>query len=145
MYRAIDREGNLVDSMLSATRDMAAAQRFFRGTLSVVGEAPQQVTRTGTIRIRVRFAKCSATTSNIAAALISTDASSRIIAESNSGTTQCWALVLSTRRSASVERSRKCGSTFVHGAKESNSFHSHASRRQFVTRAQALQSMFLAA
>ena len=27
LYRAIDREGNLVDSMLSATRDMAAAQR----------------------------------------------------------------------------------------------------------------------
>ena len=36
LYRAIDREGNLVDSMLSATRDMAAAQRFFRSTLSVV-------------------------------------------------------------------------------------------------------------
>jgi putative transposase len=35
LYRAIDRAGNLVDSMLSATRDMAAAQRFFRGTLSV--------------------------------------------------------------------------------------------------------------
>ena len=26
LYRAIDREGNLVDSMLSATRDMDAAQ-----------------------------------------------------------------------------------------------------------------------
>src|SRR4029453_4228589 len=26
LYRAIDRDGNLVDSMLSATRDMAAAQ-----------------------------------------------------------------------------------------------------------------------
>jgi putative transposase len=47
LYRAIDREGNLVDSMLSATRDMAAAQRFFRGALSVVGEPPQQVTTDG--------------------------------------------------------------------------------------------------
>ena len=47
LYRAIDREGNLVDSMLSATRDMAAAQRFFRSTLSVVGEAPHQVTGDG--------------------------------------------------------------------------------------------------
>ena len=47
LYRAIDREGNLVDSMLSATRDMAAAQRFFRGTLSVVKRAPQQVTSDG--------------------------------------------------------------------------------------------------
>jgi transposase-like protein len=47
LYRAIDRDGNLVDSMLSTTRDMAAAQRFFRGTLSVVDEAPQQVTTDG--------------------------------------------------------------------------------------------------
>ena len=34
LYRAIDRDGNLVDSMLSPTRDMAAAQRFFRSTLA---------------------------------------------------------------------------------------------------------------
>jgi putative transposase len=47
LYRAIDREGNLVDSMLSATRDMAAAQRFFRSTLSVVDRAPGQVTSDG--------------------------------------------------------------------------------------------------
>src|SRR6202035_416513 len=30
LYRAIDRDGNLIDTMLSATRDMRAAQRFFR-------------------------------------------------------------------------------------------------------------------
>jgi putative transposase len=47
LYRAIDRDGNLVDSMLSATRDMAAAQRFFRGTLSVIDRAPRQVTSDG--------------------------------------------------------------------------------------------------
>src|SRR3954453_11088872 len=47
LYRAIDRDGNLVDSMLSATRDMAAAQRFFQKTLSVAQEAPQQVTTDG--------------------------------------------------------------------------------------------------
>jgi putative transposase len=47
LYRAIDRDGNLVDSMLSATRDMAAAQRFFRSALSVVNEAPRQVTTDG--------------------------------------------------------------------------------------------------
>jgi putative transposase len=47
LYRAIDRDGNLVDSMLSATRDMAAAQRFFRSALSVVNEAPKQVTTDG--------------------------------------------------------------------------------------------------
>src|SRR4051794_38049398 len=47
LYRAMDRAGNLVDSMLSSTRDMAAAQRFFRGTLAVAGRAPRQVTTDG--------------------------------------------------------------------------------------------------
>ena len=46
LYRAIDRNGNLVDSMLSLTRDMRAAQRFFRQTL-FVAEVPQQVTTDG--------------------------------------------------------------------------------------------------
>ena len=47
LYRAIDREGNLVDSMLSATRDMTAAQRFFRSSLSVINQLPKQVTTDG--------------------------------------------------------------------------------------------------
>jgi hypothetical protein len=80
----------------------------------------------GTMRIRGLFGKHWAPQSSIAAAHSSTGASSRIIAGSNSGTTQCWALVPSTRRSTSVERSRRCGSTFVRGAREGNSFHSHA-------------------
>jgi len=29
LYRAIDADGNLVDSLLSETRDMEAAKRFF--------------------------------------------------------------------------------------------------------------------
>ena len=47
LYRAIDHGGNLVDSMLSTTRDMSAAQRFFQSALSMAGEAPQQVTIDG--------------------------------------------------------------------------------------------------
>jgi putative transposase len=47
LYRAIDRDGELIDSMLSATRDMAAAQRFFRGAKAVVGRTPEQVTTDG--------------------------------------------------------------------------------------------------
>ena len=47
LYRAIDRDGNLVDSMLSATRDMDAAQRFFRSAQSMVNSAPTQVTTDG--------------------------------------------------------------------------------------------------
>jgi putative transposase len=47
LYRAIDGAGNLVDSMLSATRDMAAAQRFFRGALSMMEKDPLQITTDG--------------------------------------------------------------------------------------------------
>jgi transposase-like protein len=35
LYRAIDRDGRLVDTMLSEHRDMAAAQAFFRSAKSV--------------------------------------------------------------------------------------------------------------
>jgi putative transposase len=47
LYRAIDRDGNLVDSMLSATRDMGAAQRFFHSAQSMAKSAPKQVTTDG--------------------------------------------------------------------------------------------------
>jgi putative transposase len=30
LYRAVDRDGNLIDAMLSEHRDMKAAQAFFR-------------------------------------------------------------------------------------------------------------------
>ena len=44
LYRAIDRDGNLIDTMLSATRDMKAARRFFRSARSVAGFVPDRVT-----------------------------------------------------------------------------------------------------
>ncbi len=47
LYRAIDRDGNLVDSLLSETRDRKAAQRFFRGARAVVGHPPNRVTTDG--------------------------------------------------------------------------------------------------
>ena len=47
LYRAINRDGNLVDSLLSETRDRKAAQRFFRGARAVVGQAPDRVTTDG--------------------------------------------------------------------------------------------------
>ena len=37
LYRAGDREGNLVEALLSERRDMDAAQRFFRQALAVAG------------------------------------------------------------------------------------------------------------
>jgi putative transposase len=47
MYRAIDRDGNLIDTMPSATRDMRAVQRFFRSARSVAGFVPDRVTTDG--------------------------------------------------------------------------------------------------
>ena len=47
LYRAIDRDGDLVDTMLSEHRDMAAAQAFFRSAKAVTGVTPDQVTTDG--------------------------------------------------------------------------------------------------
>src|SRR5436309_7739937 len=47
LYRAIDRDGNLVDSMLSEHRDMDAAKRFFTQAREVVGHKPNKVTTDG--------------------------------------------------------------------------------------------------
>jgi transposase-like protein len=47
LYRAIDRDGNLVDTMLSEHRDMAAARAFFRSARAVTGIAPERVTTDG--------------------------------------------------------------------------------------------------
>ncbi len=47
LYRAIDADGALVDSMLNKTRDMAAAKRLFQRARTVVGHAPEKVTTDG--------------------------------------------------------------------------------------------------
>src|SRR5258708_6051298 len=47
LYRAIDQDGKLVDSMLSEKRNMEAAQRFFKQAVAVIGSTPQQVTTDG--------------------------------------------------------------------------------------------------
>jgi transposase-like protein len=47
LYRAIDRDGNLIDSMLSEHRDMDTAKRFFKGALEIAERAPERVTTDG--------------------------------------------------------------------------------------------------
>lgn len=47
LYRASNRDGNLVDALLSEKRDMAVAQRFFAAALEVASLAPEQVTTEG--------------------------------------------------------------------------------------------------
>ena len=47
LYRAMDSDGNLIDSMLSKTRDMDAAKRFFKSAKEVTGYKPDRVTTDG--------------------------------------------------------------------------------------------------
>jgi len=47
LYRAIDRDGALVDVMLSDHRDLAAAKVFFRSAKAVTGVTPVRVTTDG--------------------------------------------------------------------------------------------------
>jgi putative transposase len=47
LYRAIDRNGDLVDTMLSEHRDMAAAKAFFRSAKAATGMIPDRVTTDG--------------------------------------------------------------------------------------------------
>ena len=47
LYRAVDRDGNLIDSMLSKRRDMEAAKRFFKQAKEVTGCVPERVTTDG--------------------------------------------------------------------------------------------------
>jgi putative transposase len=47
LNRVIDRNGDLVDTMLSKHRDMAAAKAFFRSAKSATGVVPDRVTTDG--------------------------------------------------------------------------------------------------
>lgn len=44
LYRAIDRDGNLVDVLLRERRDRAAAEAFFRSARTVTGSVPERIT-----------------------------------------------------------------------------------------------------
>jgi putative transposase len=47
LYRAIDRDGQLIDARLSDTRDLAAAEAFFRSAWTVIGVTPDRITTDG--------------------------------------------------------------------------------------------------
>jgi transposase-like protein len=47
LYRAVDRNGDLVDLMLSEQRDMTAAKAFFHSAKSATGLVPDKVTTDG--------------------------------------------------------------------------------------------------
>jgi len=47
LYRAIDRDGNLIDAMLSEHHDSQAAKAFFRSARATMGPRPDRVTTDG--------------------------------------------------------------------------------------------------
>ena len=47
LYRAVDKEGNTVDFLLRAKRDVAAAKAFFRWALQRQGQLPHKITLDG--------------------------------------------------------------------------------------------------
>ena len=47
LYRAMDQDGNLVDSRLAKQRDMAAAKAFFEQVQEIAGQAPDRVVTDG--------------------------------------------------------------------------------------------------
>ena len=47
LSRAIDRDGNLIDALLSEQRDLAAAKAFFRSAKATMGFRPDRVTTDG--------------------------------------------------------------------------------------------------
>ena len=57
-YRAVDRNGNLIDTMLSEHRDMKAAQAFFRSAKATMGFRPDRVTTDGHGSYPERSAAC---------------------------------------------------------------------------------------
>ena len=56
LYHAFDRDGRLVDPMLSEHRDMAAARAFSRSAGAATGATPDRVTTDGTAPARGRSA-----------------------------------------------------------------------------------------
>jgi transposase-like protein len=145
LYRAIDRDGNLVDSMLSATRDMAAAKAFFRGAVSAMGKIPRQVTSDGhdsypraireVLGPKVEH-RCSAYLN-------------RRIEQDHRGVKQRYYPMLGFGAFHSAQRFCRAFEDirqYFRPRRKQNQIISLAQRRrQFVGRAQVLESMFLAA
>jgi putative transposase len=61
LYRAIDRDGHLIDARLSDTRDLAAAEAFFRSAWTVTGVAPDRITPMAATPTHAPFGRSSGT------------------------------------------------------------------------------------
>jgi transposase-like protein len=103
LYRAIDRNGALVDVMFSEHRDMAVAKAIFRSAKTVTGLTPQRSPSTVTTAIPVRSARRWARACSTAPAAISTTDWSRITAASRGATNRCAGSSARTLPGGSVE------------------------------------------
>jgi len=145
LYRAIDRDGNLVDSMLSATRDMTAAQRFFRSAQSIIARAPKQVTTDGhdSYPRAIREVLGSHVQHRCSAYL------NRRIERDHRGVKQRYYPMLGFGEFRSAQRFCRAfeeGRQYFRPRRKQNEPLSLADgRRQFLFRALALESLFLAA
>ena len=145
LYRAIDRNGNLVDSMLSEKRDMAADQAFFASALSVIGCLPERVTTDGHAAYPRAIAE-----------VLGTDVEHRVsncltnrIEQDHRGIKQRYYPMLGFKTFASAKRYCLCFDevrNFFRSRSRMGKFVSLSTiREQFVTRVQQLQEDFLAA
>ena len=145
LYRAIDRDGNLVDSMLSETRDMAAAKAFFRGAVSAMGKLPRQVTSDGhdSYPRAIREVLGPKAEHRCSAYL------NRRIEQDHRGVKQRYYPMLGFGAFRSAQRFcrafEEIRQYFRPRRKQKQIISLAQRRRQFVGRAQVLESMFLAA
>ena len=111
LFRAIDRDGNLVDSLLREHRDMAAARRCFVRATEVVGHGPTQATTDGHTPTLVPSGRPRGRGSSIAAAGICTTGRSRTIGGSRDATSRCAASAASPGRPVSAAPSTSYATT----------------------------------
>jgi hypothetical protein len=128
LYRAIDRDGALVDVMLSEHRNLAAAKRFFRSAKAVTGVIPDRVTTDGHDAYPRGSGWNSVAPCGIGQTPTSTIASSRIIAASRADVDRCSAsrashqpddiAAVTTNSGTSCALVLACANTFLppHGA-----------------------------
>ena len=113
LYRAIDRDGNLLDSMLSENRDRSAARLFLRRLADVTTHKPLRLTTDqhpayGKAIRWILGRKVLHRQSRYLNNRIEQDHRT-----SNSAPTPCWGSSVWSRRSASARRSKSCVSTYV--------------------------------
>ncbi len=102
LYRAIDRDGNLVDVRLSEHRDMDGTKAFCHQAVKTAGHTPEHVTTDGHDSYPRATEKRWARTSFTVPTRISTIGSTKITAASNSAIIPCADSGTSAQLRASV-------------------------------------------